>query len=149
MFTVSSSPRGKKKSKSSHSSSSSDLRPPHEVKALEVIWRKFPEYWSASNTLHIDDLSRNFAFNPKNGIKVSAYKRENRQKDGELYFLSFYLKLVADEKDVTKLRHKDWRERVSEEAKKSNNSLSSTTTLIFRNDSQQPPPPPPPSNPSP
>lgn len=45
-----------------------------KVKALEVIWRKFPEYWSPANTLHIDDLSRNFAFNPKNGIKVSPYK---------------------------------------------------------------------------
>lgn len=36
----------------------------HEVKALEIIWRKFPQ-WNQHNTLHVDDLSRNFALNPR------------------------------------------------------------------------------------
>ena len=45
----------------------------HEVKALEIIWAKFPDY-SAANTLHIDDLSRNFALNPQCGLKIPAYK---------------------------------------------------------------------------
>jgi hypothetical protein len=37
----------------------------HEVKPLELIWRKFPERYSAANTVHVDDLSRNFALNPQ------------------------------------------------------------------------------------
>lgn len=28
----------------------------HQVKALEIIWQKFPEYYSARNTVHVDDL---------------------------------------------------------------------------------------------
>jgi hypothetical protein len=29
----------------------------HEVKALQLLWNKFP-HWNASNTIHIDDLVR-------------------------------------------------------------------------------------------
>lgn len=36
----------------------------HEVKPLQYIWAKFPQY-NAANTVHVDDLSRNFAMNPK------------------------------------------------------------------------------------
>lgn len=45
-----------------------------QVKALGIIWSKFPEFYDHKNTIHIDDLSRNFALNPRNGIKVKAYK---------------------------------------------------------------------------
>lgn len=45
----------------------------HEVKALEVIWKQF-SWYNETNTIHVDDLSRNFAMNPKNGLKVTAYK---------------------------------------------------------------------------
>ncbi|KAL3894943.1 MAG: hypothetical protein SGCHY_004985, partial [Lobulomycetales sp.] len=51
----------------------------HEVKALEVIWAKFPQF-SPKNTLHVDDLARNFAMNPSSGIRIKAFKNgpENR-----------------------------------------------------------------------
>jgi len=32
----------------------------HQVKALPMIWSKFPDRWSPANTIMIDDLSRNF-----------------------------------------------------------------------------------------
>ena len=35
---------------------------------------QFPGQYSAANTIHVDDLSRNFALNSKNGLKVKAYK---------------------------------------------------------------------------
>lgn len=35
-----------------------------QVKPLKIIWDKHPR-WNASNTLHVDDLARNFALNPK------------------------------------------------------------------------------------
>jgi hypothetical protein len=28
----------------------------HEVKPLELIWRKFPDHYNQSNTIHVDDL---------------------------------------------------------------------------------------------
>jgi ubiquitin-like domain-containing CTD phosphatase 1 len=48
----------------------------HQVKALELIWAKCPQ-WHAGNTVHVDDLSRNFAMNPEEGIKCSAYMRKD------------------------------------------------------------------------
>lgn len=64
----------------------------HEVKALGILWSKFPKYYSAANTLHVDDLGRNFAMNPKNGIKVHAYRdalsRDNVSSDIELLYVA-------------------------------------------------------------
>ncbi|KAJ7074094.1 hypothetical protein C8F01DRAFT_1099215 [Mycena amicta] len=45
----------------------------HSVKALQIIWNHFPQF-DASNTIHVDDLSRNFALNPKEGLRISAFK---------------------------------------------------------------------------
>jgi len=56
------------------SDSGNGIQSTHEVKALEIIWRKFPGRYDASNTVHIDDLSRNFALNPQSGLKISAFK---------------------------------------------------------------------------
>lgn len=46
----------------------------HEVKALQLIWSRFPSFYGPHNTLHVDDLSRNFAMNPRSGLKISPYK---------------------------------------------------------------------------
>ncbi|PFH33787.1 HAD hydrolase, family IIID protein [Besnoitia besnoiti] len=116
MFTVCSR-RKKKRGRGSSRDSGGELRT-HEVKALELIWRKFPGFWSASNTVHVDDLSRNFVFNPKNGIKVSAYKREKRDSDAELLLLGIYLKHLAQAPDVREVPHKYWKVRAAEEARR-------------------------------
>lgn len=84
----------------------------HEVKALEIIWRKFSNRWSAANTVHIDDLSRNFALNPQSGLKISPFKNAHtsRLHDRELYKLDGYLTHIAQmEPDFTKLKHKQWK----------------------------------------
>ena len=52
----------------------------HYVKPLQIIWTKFPNIWNPSNTIHLDDLSRNFALNLDNGLKVTAYYRKKRRK---------------------------------------------------------------------
>lgn len=83
----------------------------HEVKALEIIWRKFPGRWGPHNTVHIDDLSKNFALNPQSGLKIAPFKNANvtRETDRELFRLEHYLKLIAErEPDFTKLKHKNW-----------------------------------------
>jgi len=44
----------------------------HYVKPLQIIWTKFSR-WGSHNTVHIDDLKRNFALNIGNNC-MSAYK---------------------------------------------------------------------------
>ncbi|EGG14210.1 ubiquitin-like domain-containing CTD phosphatase 1 [Cavenderia fasciculata] len=81
----------------------------HPVKALDIIWshKLLGQYYSPQNTLHIDDLSRNFAMNPKNGVHIPAFKRSENKKqpDTVLYNLSKYLKSISSEADVTKINH--------------------------------------------
>ena len=39
---------------------------------------QFDQQYTPANTIHVDDLSRNFALNPSNGLKVKAYKVRGR-----------------------------------------------------------------------
>lgn len=69
----------------------------HHVKPLQIIWSKFPN-WGSFNTVHIDDLSRNFALNLRSGLKVKAYFRKKysaARRDSELLGLSRYLEQLA------------------------------------------------------
>lgn len=84
----------------------------HEVKALNIIWHKYSDRWNATNTIHVDDLSRNFALNPQSGLKISPFKNapQNRDSDVELFLLERYLSMIAqNESDFTKLNHKHWK----------------------------------------
>jgi len=80
----------------------------HEVKALEIIWSKLPQFCS-KNTLHVDDLARNFALNPKCGIKISPFKRNSSRADTALLRLAQYLIKIAHE-DFSLLDHSQWEE---------------------------------------
>ncbi|CAN8065370.1 unnamed protein product [Agarophyton chilense] len=83
----------------------------HEVKALEIIWRRFPE-WNATNTVHVDDLSKNFALNPQSGLKIQPFREAHvsRYNDRELYMLNAYLNLIATTvDDFTTLNHNEWK----------------------------------------
>jgi len=80
----------------------------HEVKALGIIWKYYPQF-GPHNSIHIDDLSRNFAMNPQNGLKITAYKNyAQSQHDRELFELSKYLKHIFSFDDFTKLDFKNW-----------------------------------------
>ncbi|RUS15143.1 HAD-like domain-containing protein [Endogone sp. FLAS-F59071] len=83
----------------------------HQVKPLDLIWTKYPERYSAANTIHVDDLSRNFALNPDSGLKISAFKNApvSRQTDRELFFVARYLLLIAEVPDFKSLNHKKWK----------------------------------------
>lgn len=88
----------------------------HHVKPLKIIWDKHPR-WTASNTLHVDDLARNFALNPKCGVKVKAFRRKasgssssSSGEDNELVLLARYLVLVAQRPEGwSGLDHMDWK----------------------------------------
>lgn len=83
----------------------------HQVKALEVIWRLCPIF-GPHNTLHVDDLARNFALNPRNGIKVRAFRRKYKD-DVDLRDLSIYLRRCANIPDLSQLDNGRWREKRS------------------------------------
>jgi ubiquitin-like domain-containing CTD phosphatase 1 len=38
----------------------------HQIKPLRLIWDAFPGHYSHKNTVHVDDVSRNFVMNPQN-----------------------------------------------------------------------------------
>eukprot|EP01113_Clastostelium_recurvatum_P033696 TRINITY_DN4484_c0_g1_i3.p3 TRINITY_DN4484_c0_g1~~TRINITY_DN4484_c0_g1_i3.p3 ORF type:complete len:111 (-),score=32.03 TRINITY_DN4484_c0_g1_i3:81-413(-) len=83
-------------------------RKEHEVKALEIIWAKFPQF-SRKNTVHVDDLARNFALNPQSGIKIKAFKRGAAgPPDTQLVLLARYLKRIVAAKDLAALDHSRW-----------------------------------------
>lgn len=85
----------------------------HEVKALEIIWRRFPDLFGSHNTIHIDDLSRNFAMNCLSGLKIKPYKHSPRP-DTELPALRDYLLKLAHPsiKDFNSFGgHKGWKKR--------------------------------------
>jgi len=79
----------------------------HHVKPLQIIWSKFP-HWNSHNTVHLDDLSRNFALNLGSGLKCTAYyrkKKKNRSaaggsKDQELLGIGRFLELLATNEEV-------------------------------------------------
>eukprot|EP00299_Pterocystis_sp_00344_P009553 c4058_g1_i1.p1 GENE.c4058_g1_i1~~c4058_g1_i1.p1 ORF type:complete len:325 (+),score=66.53 c4058_g1_i1:33-977(+) len=82
----------------------------HEVKALEIIWSKFPQF-GPRNSVHVDDLSRNFAMNPANGLKISPYKNYEtaQHTDRELVTLTRYLIRISDFPDFTQLDFSKWK----------------------------------------
>ncbi|EJD02204.1 HAD IIID h [Fomitiporia mediterranea MF3/22] len=84
---------------------------PHHVKPLKIIWNLFPQY-NASNTIHVDDLGRNFALNPGEGLKISAFKDAHTPRaleDRELEKLARYMVHIASVPDLTTVNHKDWK----------------------------------------
>ena len=97
------------------STSRSGKKVKHYVKPLQIIWNKFPGIWGQHNTVHLDDLSRNFALNPGNGLKVSAfYRKKQGKRDVELVGLAKYLlKLALEVKDFTTVEMKYWEDVVA------------------------------------
>ena len=58
--------------------------------------------------------------NPQNGLKILPYKDapNNHTTDNELFFLSRYLRLIANYDDLTTLDHSLWKEYLAEHGHK-------------------------------
>lgn len=90
----------------------------HRVKPLQVIWN-FNSNWTDSNTIHIDDLEKNFVFNPQCGFVCSKYDRKDRKTDKELIQIASYLEYIAVEHpNFSLINHKEWRKLMVERAMK-------------------------------
>lgn len=92
----------------------------HHVKPLQIIWSKFPNNWGLHNTIHLDDLSRNFALNISSGLKVTAFYRKkssatgNNKKDMELIGLARYLDILATAGvSFDKVNFSNWKDVIS------------------------------------
>ena len=111
----------------------------HHVKPLELIWHRLPQF-NAHNTVHVDDLARNFAFNPQSGLKIKPYKNSTdaRHSDRELLYLSVYLQLIAEqEKDFRVLRHEEWREYMAKRGQSVERVDAERGKEVFRDDSNR------------
>ncbi|KZV49815.1 Ubiquitin family protein [Dorcoceras hygrometricum] len=88
----------------------SDTRGVFDCKPLGLIWAKFPEFYSAKNTIMFDDLRRNFVMNPQNGLTIKPFRKAhaNRSTDQELVKLTQYLLAIAELDDISILDHKHW-----------------------------------------
>lgn len=88
----------------------SDTRGVFDCKPLGLIWSKFPEFYSAKNTIMFDDLRRNFVMNPQNGLTIKPFRKAhaNRSTDQELVKLTQYLLAIAELDDFSVLDHKHW-----------------------------------------
>ncbi|KAJ1646639.1 hypothetical protein LPJ64_001920 [Coemansia asiatica] len=82
----------------------------HQVKPLQFIWTRFPDHYNQENTIHIDDLGRNFALNYQNGLKVKQFKRADTKprSDKELFRLAAYLLKIAALPSFDGLNHSQW-----------------------------------------
>jgi len=108
----------------------------HHIKPLELIWHRLPQF-NASNTVHVDDLARNFAFNPQCGLKIKPYKNctEARSTDRELLYMSVYLSLIAEhEKDFRGLKHDEWREYMARRGQSVERVDAERGKEVFRGD---------------
>jgi ubiquitin-like domain-containing CTD phosphatase 1 len=80
----------------------------HYVKPLQIIWSLLGPQWNEKNTVHVDDLGRNFVMNPRNGILVKAfYIKEGvaSNSDRELFDLAKYLLKIASQADIGSSEH--------------------------------------------
>ena len=85
----------------------------HQVKPLELVWRHpacVATGWTSQNTIHVDDLARNFVMNPKNGLKCKAYYvAKDGQQDCELALILRYL-LIVRPRLPAELDHREWQD---------------------------------------
>eukprot|EP01104_Vermistella_antarctica_P015169 TRINITY_DN4920_c0_g1_i2.p1 TRINITY_DN4920_c0_g1~~TRINITY_DN4920_c0_g1_i2.p1 ORF type:complete len:331 (-),score=59.01 TRINITY_DN4920_c0_g1_i2:229-1221(-) len=83
------------------------------IKPLQVIWEAdgYKGIYTPKNTIHIDDITRNFMFNPQNGLTIRPFRDAlmNRGTDRELVPLAEYLCTIAQEyDDFSELNHERW-----------------------------------------
>lgn len=80
------------------------------AKPLGFIWAKFPQQYSARNTIMFDDLRRNFVMNPQSGLRIRPFDNAHthRATDDELLKLTKYLLDIAPLEDLSELDHSRW-----------------------------------------
>jgi ubiquitin-like domain-containing CTD phosphatase 1 len=86
----------------------------YDCKPLPLIWANFPGQYGPHNTIMLDDLKRNYVFNPAQGLVIRPYKRSatTAATDRELEKLCVYLLDIAGRATFEGLRHSRWERTV-------------------------------------
>jgi len=51
------------------------IPPSGYVKPIHIVWSKFPHLWNKTNTVHVDDMERNFVLNKQSGVMCTPFYR--------------------------------------------------------------------------
>ena len=87
----------------------------YDCKPLPLIWAKFPGVYGPHNTIMLDDLKRNYVFNPGQGLVIRPYRKSATRAatDRELEKLAVYLLHIATTRSTFEgLRHSRWEREV-------------------------------------
>jgi len=87
----------------------------YDAKPLPLIWAKFPGVYGPHNTIMLDDLKRNYVFNPGQGLVIRPYRKSATRAatDRELEKLAVYLLHIAMTRSTFEgLRHSRWEKEV-------------------------------------
>ncbi len=88
-----------------------------DVKPLPVLWALLEGRYGPSNTIHVDDISRNFLLNPAQGLKIPPFKNahQTRASDRVLWALGRYLINLVEVhgEDFSGVSHRGWEKRVA------------------------------------
>lgn len=92
------------------------------VKPLRFIWDRFPGHYGPHNTVHVDDVPRNFLLNPQNGLLIAPWQsaggnpqqQARSLQDRELeYLLQYLVELALSSPGTWEGRdHSRWRQDV-------------------------------------
>ena len=86
----------------------------YDCKPLPLLWAKLGEShgYGPHNTLMLDDLRRNYVFNPRQGLVIRPFRKSFRSRatDRELVKLKHYLLAVSrlDRSEFENLDHDRW-----------------------------------------
>ena len=84
-----------------------------DCKPLHVLWQRYPQVYSPSRTIMIDDLRRNFVMNVQNGLVIKPFRKRMAKDDREFFKLIRYLSLISALESFEDLNHDEWKEYIA------------------------------------
>ena len=96
-----------------------------DCKPLHVLWSRYPEYYSKSNTIMLDDLRRNYVLNPGNGLVIRPFKKSatKGKSDREMLKLKIYFDKLLGLDSFEGINHDDWEHYIRNEWKEFKGNL--------------------------
>jgi ubiquitin-like domain-containing CTD phosphatase 1 len=84
-----------------------------DCKPLHVLWQRYPQTYSPSRTIMIDDLRRNFVMNVQNGLVIKPFRKRMAKDDREFLKLIRYLSLISALESFEELNHDEWKDYIA------------------------------------
>jgi len=96
-----------------------------DCKPLHVLWSRYPEYYSKSNTIMLDDLRRNYVLNRGNGLVIKPFRKSatKGKSDREMLKLKIYFDKLLGLESFEGINHDDWEHYIRNEWKEFKRNL--------------------------